>query len=157
MQAISENLDLLELLKFNALNHHFYDKMVPEIMKQRRINPKIRLDMHLFLKGKKLYGMAISLADQITEIDFEHDDWRHDSQCVINVQPKLLFDFETGFGEGKGLEVKEEIFPHYIIQVSAFKYIVYPLDESIYLTRGFILECVPNQKPSVKKTSPPPV
>ena len=53
--------------------------MVPEIMKQRRINPKIRLDMHLFIKGKKMYGMAISLADQVREIDFEDDEWRHDS------------------------------------------------------------------------------
>ena len=49
------------------------------------------------------------------------------------------------------LAADEEILPHFVIPLSSFKYLVYPLKEAIFVTRGLIVECMPNSEPKVTK------
>jgi len=104
MQVISTYLSIQQLQSFNLLNHHFYDKIVPEVMRNRKLYPCIQNEQHLFIKDNALWSLQITNTTSLREIDFEDDKWRHDDQFEIqagsNVKPKKLFSFKS-LGEGK--------------------------------------------------------
>ena len=160
LDMITSFLPMKTLISYNLLNKYFYDRLVPEIMEQRKLYQSLDKDTHLFVEKNKLYGLAINLKHDIKEVDFEEDNWRHDSQYTINDKPTLLLDFAK-LGEGEtDEELKvasdEQILPHFILPMGKNKFLVYPLKEAIFLNRGLIIECVPGEKITIKKTSPPP-
>jgi hypothetical protein len=76
----------------------------------------------------------MSQITDIREIDFEEDDWRHDHQYIIKEKCQLLVDM-TEF-----LLEKEEILPHYILQLRNHQLIVYTLLEEVFLNRGLLVD-----------------
>lgn len=134
MMEISLYLPVRQLLDWNLLNKHFYDKIVPQVMRNRQLNPVIQKKLHLYIKDKKVYGMMINPTSQPREIDFEEDEWRHDSQYVTEDRPFLLFTFDQ-----LGLANDEEILPHYILQLTGYNFIIFPLKEAIFVTRGLVV------------------
>ena len=119
----------------------------------------MKSDVHIFLKEKTVYGLSLNTTQALHEVDFEEDPWRHDCQYTINEKPKKLFDVKELSDKSKDVLLlpEEEILPHFVIALSGFKYLVYPLKEAIFLTRGLVVECMPNSEPKVTSlTSPPP-
>jgi len=160
MDMITSYMPMKTLISYNLLNRYFYDRLVPEIMEQRKLYQSLDKDTHLFIEKNKLYGLGINLKHDIKEVDFEEDNWRHDSQYTIDDKPKMLLDFAK-LGEGEeDEELKvasdEQILPHFILPLGKNKFLVYPLKEAIFLNRGLIIDCQPGEKIIIKKTSPPP-
>ena len=146
-------------MEWQLINSHFYDKLVPEITRNRNLNPPVKADIHVFLKEKTVYGLTLNATQDLHLVDFEEDPWRHDCQYTINEKPKKLFDVKELSDKHKdvNLQTDEEILPHFVIPLSSFKFLVYPLKEAIFLTRGMIVECMPNSEPKViSLTTPPP-
>lgn len=48
-------------------------------MRNRNLNPVIQQNLHLFIKDRNVYGMALNTTQQVSEVDFEEDHWRHES------------------------------------------------------------------------------
>lgn len=147
MMEISKYLPQKQLFEWQLLNTHFYNKIVPEVMRNRQLNPIIQQKVHIFLKEKAVYGISITDKQDIKYVDFEEDNWRHDSQYTINEKCTLLFDMSK-FSE---VAEDEEILPHYIIQLNATKFIVYPLKEAVFLGKGLVIEIGQNAEPKVVK------
>lgn len=105
-------------------------------MRNRTMNPVIAQKIHLYIKDKKVYGMTLNDSNNVKEIDFEEDEWRHDCQCSVDASAKLLFDMSK-FEE---LKDDEEILPHYIVQMNATQFLVFPLKEAVFLQRGILVE-----------------
>ena len=63
--------------------------------------------------------MSLHNTTHVKEVDFEDDEWRHDSQYLTDERPVLLFDMAEL--EKKFPEVSEawgnsyELLPHYIL------------------------------------------
>jgi hypothetical protein len=72
-------LTIAKILQLNSVNREFYYKIVPEIMRNRKMYPSIDLQLHLFIHDNKLYGHHLDNNTPTTEIDFEEDEWRHDN------------------------------------------------------------------------------
>ena len=159
MATISSYLSYSQLLEWQLINSQFYDELVPKITRNRHLNPAIKADIHVFLKEKTVYGLTLNQTQNLHEVDFEEDEWRHDCQYTLNDKPKKLFDVKELDKEFPNIKLKddEEILPHFIIPLGAYKFLVYPLKEAIFVTRGFVVECMPNTSPKVTKiTHGPP-
>ena len=87
------------------------------------MNPVIVANMHLFIQDRKMYGFHMNITNNLREVDFEEDEWRHDNQFTVDAKPRLLVDFNKPlpqpnvdeFDEDFKLDDDEEILPHYII------------------------------------------
>ena len=114
MQTLSTFLPVTKVLQLNLLNHEFYDKIVPEIMRNRKMYPAINLQLHLFIHDDKLYGHHLDNNTIVTEIDFEEDEWRHDNQYVFGDKslnaPEMILDLKSLQGEDleAGVRLKED-------------------------------------------------
>ena len=135
MMEISKFLPANQLLEWQLINKKFYENVVPTVMRNRQMNPVIAQKIHLFLKDKAVYGMTLNDSHVVKEVDFEDDNWRHDSQYTVNEKVKLLFDMSK-FEE---VANDEEILPHYIQQLNANQFVVFPLREAVFLGRGLIV------------------
>lgn len=52
MQTISEFLTVHKWISFNSVNKEFYNKIIPEVMTQRKLYPNIDPQMHLFIHNQ---------------------------------------------------------------------------------------------------------
>ena len=164
IQSISNYLSIQTLQSYNLLNHQFYDKIVPEVMRNRRLYPCIQNEQHLFIKDNALWSLQITNTTALREIDFEDDKWRHDDQFEItagsNTKPKKLFDFKS-LGQGSDdAELKiaddEEVLPQYVHHLNAYRYLIFPLKEALFINRGLIIDINPWEEMRITKTAPPP-
>ena len=164
IQVISNYLSIQTLQSYNLLNHQFYDKIVPEVMRNRRLYPCIQNEQHLFIKDNALWSLQITNTTALREIDFEDDKWRHDDQFEItagsNTKPKKLFDFKS-LGQGSDdAELKiaddEEVLPQYVHHLNAYRYLIFPLKEALFINRGLIIDINPWEEMRITKTAPPP-
>ena len=60
MDTISQYLSYSQLLEWQLINQNFYDKLVPEITRNRNLNPPVKSDVHIFLKEKTVYGLTLN-------------------------------------------------------------------------------------------------
>ena len=150
-------MPIAKVLQLNLVNREFYDKIVPEIMRNRKMYPSIDLKLHLFIRDDKLYGHHLDNNTPTIEIDFEQDEWRHDNQYIFADKSlngsELILDLKKFWDEDMDPSVRlnkdEEILLQYIIQLHKYKYLIFPLKDALKLTRGILVECrggVPSYK-----------
>lgn len=149
MQTLSTFLPVAKVLELNLVNKEFYDKIVPEIMRNRKMYPSINLQLHLFIRDDKLYGHHLDNNTMTTEIDFEEDEWRHDNQYVFADKslnaPELILDLKKFWEDDIDPKVKlaqdEEILLQYIVQLHKYKYLIFPLKDAIKISKAILVEC----------------
>jgi len=72
-QAMSYYLPKTDILGLNLVNKHFYDVVVPRIMKNRQMYPSINPETHFFINKGEMYGLSMSNYTQTRLVDFEED------------------------------------------------------------------------------------
>jgi len=161
MEVISKYLPITTLQTYNLINQHFYDKLVPEIMRNRNLYPCIQNEQHLFIHENALWSLQLTNNTQLEYIDFENDLWRHDDQWIIkegsNTKPVKLFDFKDIGATDESLKLAddEEILPQYVFHLNAHKFLIFPLKEALFITRGLIIEKNPWEAMKITSTPAP--
>lgn len=167
MQTISEFLTVHKFIAMNLVNRQFYDRIIPEVMTQRKLYPNIDPQMHLFIYNQQLWGVKVASKSTTLEIDFEDDKWFHDNQHEFDEKghqwPEMLIDFkEIGQDEtDPQLKIgqKEDVLIQYCFQVRKDKFLIFPLTDTVNVTRGLFIELGDKhkkEKMQVTKTSPAP-
>lgn len=83
MLSLSHFLSIEILIQYNQLNKVFYNKIIPQVFKNRSLYPSIIPELHLLIKDGNLWSLQFSKTVKVREIEFEDDDWRQDDQYVI--------------------------------------------------------------------------
>jgi hypothetical protein len=60
MMEISNFLPQKQLLEWQLMSTNFYNKIVPEVMRNRQLNPVIQQNLHIFIKDRIVYGLALN-------------------------------------------------------------------------------------------------
>lgn len=133
-------------------------------MTQRKLYPNIDPQMHLFIDQQCLWGVKVPSKSSTLEIDFDTDDrWFHDNQHVFDEKghqwPEKLIDFRQ-IGEGESdsslkIGQKEDVLIQYCFQIRKDKFLIFPLTDTVNVTRGLIIELGERhkkEKPKVTKT-----
>lgn len=83
MQCLAQFMTISDLLKLNLLNKEFYASIVPFMFRNRKLNPSITPETHIFAKKNIIYSLQYNNFVATREVDFEEDLWRHDNHYVI--------------------------------------------------------------------------
>ena len=80
------------------------NRVIPNVMNERKMFPNIDPKMHLYIFNKELWGIKIPSRSDAREVDFEEDEWIHENQYVLDEAghqwPEKLFEFkDIGAGE----------------------------------------------------------
>lgn len=142
MAQITSFLPMNYLLHLNLVNRKFYNESVPRIMNSRFLYPSCNMELHLFVKNSVLYALQLSNGTPMRIINFEEDEWRHDSQYQLTNKQvnrvQKMFDFKKLWEDEKYknahiMEKDCDILPQYIVQISKFQYLVFPLKNAMIL------------------------
>ena len=82
-------------MKLNLVNQRFYNDVVPKLFRNRKFNPCITPETHIFAKNSIIYQMQFDNFVNTREVDFEEDEWRHDNHYIItdaDRKPQKLID-----------------------------------------------------------------
>lgn len=146
MGLIANNMPLKSFLNLQLVSKKFYDDVVPSVMNKLKKFPNVDPYMHLFIKDKIVYGMKVSQGTETHLVDFEEDEWLHDYQHEIkddtHHKPEKLFTIDELPLNKDGKS--EEVLIQNIVQIKRNMFIVFPLKDSVIVTRGIIVECPVN-------------
>jgi len=166
-QTITEFLPVAKILKLQECSKEFYERLIPRVMYARNMFPSVDPQMHLYIHNQCLWGIKLPSKSVTREVDFEEDEWIHENQHVLDDKghqwPEKLIDFKE-LGKDSGdptLEIgqREDVLIQYVFQVAKDKFIVFPLTDTVLITRGLLIELGDRQKkeaPRVTKTLPVP-
>lgn len=87
-------------------------------------------------------------------MDDEDDEWRHDDQYRSRTGPTRLF----GFNDHPEIRIQadEEILPQYVLHLYDSTYLIFPIKEGLFISRGILIEIADNGTFDVKKIEGPP-
>lgn len=100
------------------------------------------MELHLFVKDHVLYALQLSNGTPMRIIDFEEDEWRHESQYQLTNKQvnrvQKIFDFKKLWQDEKYkndqiMEKDCDVLPQYIVQISNSQYLVFPLENAMIL------------------------
>lgn len=148
MQVVTEFLTVSKILKLQQLNKEFYNKVIPTVMYNRHMFPSVDPQMHLYISNQCLWGIKLPSKSVTREVEFEEDEWIHENQHVLDEKghqwPEKLIDFRQ-LGKNTGdptMEIgqREDVLIQYVFQISKNTFIVFPLTDTVLITRGLIIE-----------------
>ena len=150
MQVVTEFLTIKQMLEMQLINKDFYNNVVPNVLNARNMFPSVDPKMHLFLHAKELWGLKLPSYVDTRLVDFEDDEWFQECQYELkkdtSIKPIKLFSFSDIGKDLKDPEAKvhehEQLLIQYIFQISRFKFLVYPVDKEVKITRGLIVEII---------------